>query len=149
MTRRSAILANLLLSLPMVSGLLGAARSASAQAVAPLKMTATIPFDFSIGKAHLAAGSYSIERISDCFVSVRSNKTSKTQLLMVRKEAGRRSVASGSHLVFQRDGRAIYLTQAWFGETNEYVGTAKLPNRDVEYAQGVTHASHIEVASTR
>jgi hypothetical protein len=148
MTRRSALLANLLLSLPMVSGLLGAAPSVSAQTNTTASMKVTVPFDFSIGKDHLAAGSYSVERISDCFVSVRNNKTSKTQVLMVRKEYGRGSIASGSHLVFQREGRGTYLTQAWFGGTNEYVGTAKLPQRDVEYAKGDSQVSHIEVAST-
>jgi hypothetical protein len=144
MTHRSAILANLLLSLPMVSGLLSAAPSASAQT----PMTVTIPFDFTIGTHHLAAGSYSIERISDCFVAVRSKKTSKTEVLMVRKEEGRRG--SGAHLVFQREGSGAYLTQAWFSGTNEYVGTATLPKRDLEYAKGVSAAnSVIEVASTR
>jgi hypothetical protein len=141
MTRRSVILANLLLSLPMVSGLLGAAPSASAQTA----MTVTVPFDFSIGNHHLAGGSYSIARTSECFVALHNNKTSKTVVLMVRKEEGGRS--SGAHLVFQREGRAIYLTQAWFTGAEEYVGTAKLPKRDVEYAN--TQVSHIEVASAR
>jgi hypothetical protein len=148
MTRRSAILANILLSLPMVGGLLGTAPSASAQTDTTASMKVTVPFAFSIGKDHLAAGSYSVERISDRFVSVRNNKNSKTQVLMVRKEDGRGSLASGSHLVFQREGSGTYLTQAWFGGTNEYVGTAKLPKRDAEYAKGNSQVSHIEVAST-
>lgn len=145
MTRRSAILASMLLSLPMMSGLLGAAPSASAQT----PMTVTIPFDFSIGNDHLVAGSYSVERISDCLVAVRSNKTLKSQVLMVRKEDGRGAPGAGSHLVFQRAGRGLYLTQAWFSGTNEYVGTAKLPKRNEEYAKGVSQVSHIEVASVR
>jgi hypothetical protein len=47
MTRPSAILTNLLLSLSMVSGLLGAASSVSAQ-TSTTKMKAAIPFAFSI-----------------------------------------------------------------------------------------------------
>src|ERR1700727_1819268 len=86
MTRRSAILANLLLSLPVVTGLLGTAPSALAQTG---KMTATIPFAFSVGDQHLAAGSYSVERINDCFLTIRDNKTSRATALMVLGEQGR------------------------------------------------------------
>ncbi len=147
MTHRSAILANLLLSLPMVTGLLGVAPSAKAQAADAAKMSATIPFDFSIGNNHLSAGSYSLERISDSFVAVRNRKTLNAVVLMVRRENGRGP--SKAHLVFQRGGRGMYLTQAWFGGTNEYVGTAKLPSRDVEAKAGSQVPSSVEVASNR
>jgi hypothetical protein len=144
MTRRSAILANLLLSLPMVTCLLGTAPSASAQT----EMKVTIPFDFSIGNHHLAGGSYSVERISDCFVQVRNTKTSDSRVLVVRKESGS-ALGDAAHLVFQREGGAFYLTQAWFTGADEYVGTAKLPKRDVEYANTAAQVSRIEVASAR
>jgi hypothetical protein len=145
MTRRSAIFANLLLSVPMVTGLLGAAPNASAQT----KMNATIPFEFSIGNHHLAAGSYSVERLDECFLAVRNNKTSKTIVLMVRKEEGR-GHASTSRLVFQREGRGMYLTQAWFAGTDQQVEAVARPKRDLEYAKQNSPAkSVIEVASTR
>src|SRR5258708_9321488 len=67
MTRRNRIFANLLLTLPTITGLLVAAPSASAQS----KMNVTVPFAFSVGKQHLAAGSYSVERVSDCILLVR------------------------------------------------------------------------------
>jgi hypothetical protein len=143
MTRRSAILANLLLSLPVVTGLLGTAPSALAQS----QMTATIPFAFSAGDRHLAAGSYSVERINSSFLAVRNNKTSRITVLMVRGEQGR-GLQSNAHLTFQREGRGMYLTQAWFAGSSEYVQTVAKPKRDLEYAKGVSPAGQvIEVAS--
>jgi hypothetical protein len=142
MTRRSAIFANLLLSLPVVTGLLGIAPTASAQA----GMTATVPFAFSAGNQHLAAGSYSVERISGCFLAVRNNKTSKTTVLMVRKEEGR-GLTSQAHLVFQRGGREMYLTQAWFAGAQEHVQAVAKPKRDLEYAKNASAAPSVEIAA--
>jgi hypothetical protein len=143
MTRRSAILANLLLSLPVVTGLLGTAPSALAQTGT---MTATIPFAFSVGDQHLPAGSYSVERISNSFLTVRDNKTSRTIALMVLGEQGR-GYQSRAHLVFQREGRGMYLTQAWFAGTNQYVKSTAKPKRDLERAKGSSSSGTIEVAA--
>jgi hypothetical protein len=143
MTRRYAIFANLLLSLPVVAGLLGTAPRALAQT----KMTAVVPFAFSIGDHHLTAGSYSVEPLSDCFLAVRNNQTSRTVVLMVRKEGGR-GLASTRRLVFQREERGMYLTQAWFGGSQEHLEAVAKPKRALEYAKGTSPAGQsIEVAS--
>lgn len=141
MTRRSVIFARLLLSLPLVTGLLGAVPNASAQT----KLTATIPFAFTAGNQHLAAGSYSVEQVSRCFLAVRNNKTSRTTVLMVRKEEGRK-LESSSRLVFQRDGRGMYLAQAWFAGSSEHDQTVAKPKPNLEYAKGTDAAPSIEVA---
>jgi hypothetical protein len=143
MTRRSAIFANLLLSLPVVTGLLGIAPRALAQTN---KMIATVPFAFSVGDQHLAAGSYSVERLNTWFLTVRNVKTSKTVLLMVRKEQGR-TLASNAHLTFQREGRGMYLTQAWFAGSPEHVEAVAKPKRDLEYAKTAPAGQVVEVAS--
>jgi hypothetical protein len=144
MTRRSAILANLLLSLPMVTGLLGAAPNASAQTN---QMTATIPFDFSIGNRHLAAGSYSVEQVSGYALEVRNNKTRNSIFLMVRGD-NRYDSVTRSHLVFERAGKGMYLTQAWFAGTNAHVEAVAKPKSDLDYAkQNAPAPSIIEVAS--
>lgn len=142
MTRRSVLLANLLLSLPVVTGVLGTAPTASAQT----GMTATVPFAFSAGNQYLAAGSYSVERISDVFLAVRNTKTSKTTVLMVRKELGR-GLTSQAHLVFQRGGGEMYLTQAWFGGVQEHVQAVAKPKRDLEYAKNAPVGQSIEIAA--
>ena len=143
MSRRSAILANLLLSLSVVSGLLGTAPSALAQTG---KMTATIPFAFSVGDQHLAAGSYSVEQLSNYILSIRNNKTSRTIAVTVLGEQTR-GYESQAHLVFQRDGRGMYLTQARFAGTNQYVKTVAKPRHDLENAEGASSSGTIEVAA--
>jgi hypothetical protein len=144
MTRRSAILANLLLSLPIVTGLPGAAPNASAQTN---QMTATIPFDFSIGNHHLAAGSYSVEQVSGYALEVRNNKTRNSVFLMVRGE-NRYGPVTRSRLVFERTGKGMYLTQAWFAGTNAHVEAVAKPKSDLENAkQNAPAPSTIEVAS--
>jgi hypothetical protein len=109
-------------------------------------MTVTIPFAFSVGDQHLAAGSYSVERINNCFITVRDNKTSKATALMVLGEQGRR-YQSRAHLVFQREGRGMYLSQAWFAGTNQYVKTAAKPKSALEDAKGSSSSGTIEVAA--
>ena len=149
MTRPSAILANLLLGLPMVAGLLGAASSASAQAPDTQKMNATIPFTFSIGNRHFAAGSYTVEQISDHVLLVRSNMRKGGAFLMVRGEDGRGLISRG-HLVFERTGRDMHLTQAWFAGTDKQYDAVAKPKRGVESAKQVLPVnSAIEVAATR
>ena len=101
----------------------------------------------SAGDQHLAAGSYSVERINSSFLAVRNNKTSRITVLMVRGEQGR-GLQSNAHLTFQREGRGMYLTQARFAGSSEYVQTVAKPKRDLEYAKGASRAGQvIEVAS--
>jgi hypothetical protein len=89
---------------------------------------------------------YSVERISDCFLAVRNHKTSRTTVLMVRKEESS-AIGSKGHLVFQQDGRGMYLMQAWFAGTSGHVETVARPKHDLEYAKGSSPAgSPIEVA---
>lgn len=145
----SAILANLLLSLPMLTGLLGPIPSALAQSSAADKMTITIPFAFSIGTRHFAAGSYSVERISSYALQVHSKTTKHGALMMVRSEDGRGLISAG-HLVFERAGGEMYLTEAWFAGTNRQYDAVAKPRRDVESASKILVGNPAaEVASAR
>jgi hypothetical protein len=143
MTRRNRIFAYLLLTLPTITGLLVAAPSASAQSN---KMNVTVPFAFSVGKQHMAAGSYSVVRTSDCFLLVQSKTTSRAAYLMVRAVDGS-APESGGHLTFQREGRGMYLTQAWIAGEDRPVETVAKPKRDLEYAKQIAPAEQIEIAS--
>ena len=93
----------------------------------------------------MTAGSYAVERLSNCFLAVRNNKTSRTTVLMVRREEGR-ALESSSHLVFERNGKGMYLAQAWFAGSSEHDQTVAKPRRDVEYAKGTSTTPSIEVA---
>ena len=144
MTRRSAILANILLSLPMAAGLLGATPSASAQAN---QLTATIPFDFSIGNLRLPAGSYSVKQVNSYSLEVRDNNTKKGIFLMVKGE-DRHDAVSRGRLVFERAGNGTYLTQALFAGTNRDFKAVAKPKWNLDYAkQNAPAPSAIEVAA--
>lgn len=149
MTRASAILANLLLSFPLLTGLFGPTPSALAQSSATDKMTVTVPFAFSIGNRRFAPGSYSVERISSYALQVHSNTTKHGAFMMVRGEDGRGVLSSG-RLVFEGTRGDMYLTQAWFAGTNKQYDAVTKPRRDLESAKQILLANPTaEVASAR
>ena len=76
---------NLLFSLTVAVGLLGSATAASAQT----SLDVNVPFAFSANHQHLPAGSYRVQLQSQCYVSIRDIKTSRTIVVMVRPEEGR------------------------------------------------------------
>jgi hypothetical protein len=41
----------------------------------------------------------------------------------------------------------MYLTQTWFGDTNQYVKTTAKPKRELENAKGSSASGTIEVAA--
>jgi len=112
MTRHSAILTNLLLSLPLAAGLLCAAPSASAQT----GETATIPFGFTADHQQFPAGTYEVRRLPDGVMSLCNLKTGRIQLLMVRLEA-ERDVETRGRLVFHISQTENTLMQVWIPGT--------------------------------
>jgi hypothetical protein len=63
------------------------------------------------------AGSYKVELLSDRYLSLRNIATNRTQVLMVRPEAGQ-AIETRSRLVFQQDGSRKYLAQVWIAGTS-------------------------------
>ena len=143
MTRRAAILSNLLFSLPLAAGLLGSAIHASAQT----SMDVNVPFAFSANHQYLPAGHYRVQLVSQCFLSIRNIKTASTIVVMVRPEEGR-LFESHSRLVFDRQGSQNYLTQVWTANTNSYSTLTSRPRYDQELRTQVHPApSTVEVAA--
>ena len=112
MTRYTAILTNMLLSLPLAAGLLCATSNASAQT----GETATVPFAFAADHQQFPAGTYEVSRLPDGIMSLRNLNTGRTQLLMVRLETGR-VVETRGRLVFQLGQTENTLTQVWIPGT--------------------------------
>ena len=143
MTRRAAILSNLLFSLPLAAGLLALATNASAQT----SMDVNVPFAFSANNQHLPAGAYRVQLESQCFLSIRNIKTASTIVVMVRPEEGR-LLESHSHLVFDREGNQNYLTQVWTANTNSYSKLTSRPRYNQELRTQLRPApSTVEVAA--
>jgi hypothetical protein len=143
MTRRSRILTNLLLSLPLATSLLCAAPHAAAQTSASF----TVPFAFSANNQEVPAGSYNIQ-LQNRFLYLRSLKTTKTVILMVRPDDSARMTDTPGRLVFQRYGRRNYLKQVWIGGTSRHSELVVRPRVEQELAKGTPQAaSSFEVAA--
>ncbi len=142
MTRRSAILTNLLLSLPVATGLLYAAPSASAQT----SESVTIPFAFTADHQHVPAGSYEVKLLSDSMLSLHNLNTAKTQILMVRPDLGG-VIQTRGRLIFLRDDNGYSLIQVWIAGTDVHHELAVQPKLQQTVAKNAPLAeSTFEVA---
>ena len=130
MTSRTANLSNLIFSLSLATGLLCAGATASAQTTTSV----TIPFGFSADNQNVGAGSYKVELLSDRYLSLRNIATNKTQVLMVRPEAGQ-AIETRGRLVFQQEGSRKYLAQVWIAGTSLHSEMAVQHKRESESAK--------------
>ena len=126
MTRHTAILTNMLLSLPLAAGLLCAAPNASAQTSPSSHQSVTIPFAFTANHLQIPAGNYEVRILSNGLLSLRNVETGKAEFLMIRRDEDR-SVDTRSRLVFQRDETASHLTQVWIAGTSYHSELAFQP----------------------
>lgn len=142
MTRHSALLTNLLLGIPVATGLLCAAPNASAQKQASVK----IPFAFTANNYSVPAGSYTVALDGGRFITLRNTRTMKTQILMVRPEEGR-VIESQSRLTFHLNGGRYYLGQIWLAGTNVHSEMVARPKLVQEVAQAIPPSdATVEVA---
>ena len=130
MTSRIANLSNLIFSLSLATGLLCAGAIASAQTTASV----TIPFGFSADNQNVKAGSYKVELLSDRYLSLRNIATNKSQVLMVRPEAGQ-AIETRGRLVFQQEGSRKYLAQVWIAGTSLHSEMAVQHKRESQSAK--------------
>ena len=141
MTRRSRILTNLLLSLPLATSLLCAAPHAGAQTSASF----TVPFAFSANNQEVPSGSYNVQ-LQDRFLYLRSLKTTKTVILMVRPDDSARMTDTG-RLVFQRYGRRNYLKQVSQVRAEDKPAAGRLCERPAAAGTPLLQAIHIQFPS--
>ena len=122
------------------------------QAQTASRVEITIPFDFTAGKAQFKAGSYSIKRVSDNSLAIRSIDGKTTQLVDAPLTIGSRDSKYGERLVFNQYGTEYFLTQVWLtAETGKQLFTSsaetkaareyKLANKDAK-PQRVEVAAH-------
>src|SRR6266850_1437922 len=86
---------------------------ASVQAQTPSRVEVNIPFDFSVGKATLKAGTYSIKRTAGNALMIRSADGKTTALLNAPLTIGSRASKAGERLVFNKYGEQYFLSQVW------------------------------------
>ena len=94
-----------------------AAVPATAQSAGRLRVA--IPFDFSMGKATLPAGDYTVQVLESGLLIFTSESGQGRQLAL--STYGYSSKASGSpHLVFTRYGNDVFLNQIFLSGDGEY-----------------------------
>jgi len=77
------------------------------------KVEVKIPFDFTAGKATFKAGTYSIKRVSNNSVAIRSLDGKTTKLIDAPLAIGARDSKTGERLVFNQYGEQYFLSQVW------------------------------------
>lgn len=83
----------------------------NAQAQVPSRVVASVPFDFTAGKATLKSGQYRIQRLNGSALSIKS--ATKTFLVNAPLLIGTTEAKGGERLVFNRYGGVYFLTQVW------------------------------------
>ena len=141
MTPKVANLTKSILSLSLATGLLCAGANASAQTTASVD----IPFAFSADNQIVQAGHYKVELLSDRFLALRNTSSNRTQVLMVRPEAGT-AIETRGRLIFHQDGSKKYLAQVWIAGTSMHSEMAVQHKQERALAQRAREGSTIEIA---
>jgi len=76
---------------------------------------ATVPFNFTVGKAEMPAGTYTVSRVSSSVIEIRDSTTKKSVVSLVWSE-GASSTDSTAKLVFNRYGDRYCLSQVSRGD---------------------------------
>jgi hypothetical protein len=96
-----------------ILGLFFVLATATAQAQTASRVEANIPFDFTVGKANLKAGAYSVKRLSNNALSIRRADGKTTALVNAPLTIGAREARAGERLVFNKYGDQYFLSQIW------------------------------------
>jgi hypothetical protein len=127
--------------------------AAQAQNNGRTRMTANIPFDFSVGNKDLPAGQYEVTEVNPASQPValrlRSRDGSSSVLLQTNAVIGR--TRESAKLIFRRYGTRYFFGQAWMdGEMTGLQAPKSRHERAIERELAATKPSTVTVAlSTR
>ena len=77
---------------------------------AQIAVKVTVPFNFTVGKAEMPAGTYTINRLSSSAIEIKGSTTKKSAVSIVWSEEASGS-DSAAKLVFNRYGDSYFLSQ--------------------------------------
>lgn len=131
-----------IVSLLGVFGLLLVAACANAQNV---NVKANVPFDFTVGKATLPAGEYSIQSISTSDSPVLAIRGEKAKSMLASSNSAETLNASpNSRLVFHKYGSEYFLSQIWV--QGEKTGRQlRISKREAEMAKNISTSEDVIV----
>lgn len=115
------------------------------------KVEVKIPFDFTAGKATFKAGTYSIKRVSNNSVAIRSLDGKTTKLIDAPLAIGARDSKAGERLVFNQYGDQYFLSQVWVdadsGRQLFTSGAEKKAAQEYKLAHNNENPQRVEIAA--
>ena len=114
------------------------------------RVEVNIPFDFSAGKATLKAGSYTVKKISENTIAIRTADGKTTAFVNAPLAIGLRDSKAGERLVFNKYGEQYFLAQVWLSvETGRQLFTTSTETkaaREYRLAHKNAKPGRVEVA---
>jgi hypothetical protein len=125
----------------------------SVNAQTPSRVEVKIPFDFVAGKAQLKAGTYSVKRVSDNTLAIRSIDGKTTSLIDAPLTIGSQYPKAGERLVFNQYGDQYFLSQVWLSvDTGKQLFTSSAETkaaREFKLANNNAKPQRVDVAARR
>ncbi|HKR60971.1 MAG TPA: hypothetical protein VJS64_14720, partial [Pyrinomonadaceae bacterium] len=125
----------------------------SVSAQAPGRVEVKIPFDFAAGKAEFKAGAYSIKRVSNNVLAIRSIDRKTTRLVDAPLAIDSRDSKAGARVVFNQYGGQYFLSQVWLtvesGRQLFTSGAEEKAANDYRLAHKNEKAGRVEIAASR
>ena len=125
----------------------------SVNAQAQGRVEVKIPFDFTAGKTELKAGTYTIKRVSNSSLAIRSIDGKTTRLVDAPLAIGARDSKGGERLVFNQYGDQYFLSQVWLssdsGRQLFTSGTEARVAVDYKIGHNNSKPTRVEIAASR
>jgi hypothetical protein len=124
---------------------------ANVQAQTSGRVEVTVPFDFSVGKATLKAGAYTVKTLPGNALAIRSADGKTTALVNAPLTIGARDAKAGQRLVFNQYGDQYFLSQVWLTvETGRQLFTTRQEEKaahSYQLANNGAKARRVEIAT--
>lgn len=124
----------------------------SVQAQTPSRVEVKVPFDFAAGKVLFKAGIYSIKKVSDNTLAIRSIDGKTTKLVDAPLTIGSRDFKAGERLVFNQYGNQYFLSQVWLSNDSGrqlFSGAETKAAREYRLAHNNAKPQRVEIAARR
>jgi hypothetical protein len=124
----------------------------SVQAQTPSRVEVKVPFDFAAGKVLFKAGIYSIKKVSDNTLAIRSIDGKTTKLVDAPLTIGSRDFKAGERLVFNQYGNQYFLSQVWLSNDSGrqlFSGAETKAAREYRLAHNIAKPQRVEIAARR
>ncbi|HEX4899576.1 MAG TPA: hypothetical protein VFV61_03540 [Pyrinomonadaceae bacterium] len=124
----------------------------SVQAQTPSRVEVKVPFDFAAGKVLFKAGIYSIKKVSDNTLAIRSIDGKTTKLVDAPLTIGSRDFKAGERLVFNQYGNQYFLSQVWLSSDSGrqlFSGAETKAAREYRLAHNNAKPQRVEIAARR